>query len=42
VCSPLWSATPTTSSTFIYSDVVANGLVYATVGNNLVAYGLPG
>jgi len=23
-------------------DVVANGLVYATVGNGLVAYGLPG
>ena len=41
VCSPLWTATPTTSSTFIYSGpIVANGFVYATVGNDLVAYGL--
>jgi hypothetical protein len=43
VCSPLWSATPTTSGTLFYSGpVVANGLVYATVGDDLVAYGLPG
>jgi hypothetical protein len=43
VCSPLWSATPPTSGTLFYSGpVVANGLVYATVGNDLIAYGLPG
>jgi hypothetical protein len=43
VCSPLWSATPPTSGNLFYSGpVVANGLVYATVGDDLVAYALPG
>ena len=39
VCAALWSATP--GATVYSGPVVANGLVYVSVGNKLVAYGLP-
>jgi outer membrane protein assembly factor BamB len=42
VCSALWSATPGGTGTVYSGPVVANGLVYASVGKSLVVYGLPG
>jgi outer membrane protein assembly factor BamB len=41
VCSPLWRVSLSGIGLVYSGPVVANGLVYASVGNELVAYGLP-